>query len=376
MPRSANPRAGGRSRVSEPVRFARNAALLSGIAAAGVIAVGLLVGNVVVIGLGLVSLWLALAGVMLWARRERRRALTTKVVSEGLPGEEESNVTYDENGRLAKAAGTKYEYDADNNLTRIDGSSYTYDDDDELETGSGAEYTYNEVGERTKTEPASGPATSYGYNMAGELTAVSRPKEGETSAIEDSYTYDGEGLRASQTTGGSTTYFTWDVDEEVPVIINDGAYSYIYGPNGLPVEQISSGGEVLYIHHDQQGSTRMLTNSSGTVEGSFTYSPYGELSGSSGGKSTRLGYDGQYTDDDTGLIYMRARYYDPKTAQFLTVDPIVGITEAPYCYAGDNPLDETDPTGLRRIQTLSTLRRYPALYRYQRIRMRERPPRR
>jgi RHS repeat-associated protein len=56
-------------------------------------------------------------------------------------------------------------------------------------------------------------------------------------------------------------------------------------------------------------------------------------------------FDGQYTNTDTGLIYMRARVYDPSTAQFLTVDPAVGTTRAPYNYAGDNPLNEADPSG-------------------------------
>jgi RHS repeat-associated protein len=64
-----------------------------------------------------------------------------------------------------------------------------------------------------------------------------------------------------------------------------------------------------------------------------------------GTATTPLGYDGQYTSSDTGLIYMRARVYDPATAQFLSVDPLVGQTHAPYYYAGDNPLNEADPSG-------------------------------
>jgi RHS repeat-associated protein len=54
----------------------------------------------------------------------------------------------------------------------------------------------------------------------------------------------------------------------------------------------------------------------------------------------------QYTSTDTGLIYLRARVYDPATAQFLTSDPAVPLTRAPYNYAGDNPVNASDPTGL------------------------------
>jgi RHS repeat-associated protein len=55
---------------------------------------------------------------------------------------------------------------------------------------------------------------------------------------------------------------------------------------------------------------------------------------------------GQYTDPETGLIYLRARYYDPSTGQFLNRDPAVAITRQPYEYAADNPINRIDPTGL------------------------------
>lgn len=53
-----------------------------------------------------------------------------------------------------------------------------------------------------------------------------------------------------------------------------------------------------------------------------------------------------YTDPQTGLIYMRARWYDPSTAQFLTRDPPDALTQQPYSYTEDNPINGTDPTGL------------------------------
>lgn len=120
----------------------------------------------------------------------------------------------------------------------------------------------------------------------------------------------------------------------------------MYGPLGTTVEQINnSTGAVTYLHHDQQGSTRLLTGSTGTVTGKCSYSPYGTPT-CEDSATTPLGWDAQYTSPDTGLIYMRARVYDPATAQFLTVDPAVAVTEAPYNYAEDNPLNQQDRTGL------------------------------
>ena len=55
---------------------------------------------------------------------------------------------------------------------------------------------------------------------------------------------------------------------------------------------------------------------------------------------------GPGVDPNTGLIYMQARWMDPASAQFLSVDPAVAQTGQTYSYAGDNPTDNTDPTGL------------------------------
>jgi RHS repeat-associated protein len=267
----------------------------------------------------------------------------------------EPSYAYDANGRMTKGGfGSTFEYDAANNPTTIYVLyHYAYNAADELESRSllgkstVGTYSYNEVGERTQTTTTTGPTTTYGYDQAGNLVSVSRPKEGETTEINDTYAYNGDGLRASQTIGATTSYLTWDTAEQLPLILNDGTNSYIYGPGGLPVEQIaSSGGAILYLHHDQQGSTRLITGETGKDEGAYSYTPNGGVESHSGTATTPLGYDGQYTSADTGLIYMRAREYDPATAQFLSVDPKVEETNAVYEYAKDDPLDIGDPTGL------------------------------
>jgi RHS repeat-associated protein len=268
-----------------------------------------------------------------------------KTTSKDLPGAEVTENTYDENNRLTKSGTTEYKYDSANNPTKEGSSTNTYNEGDELEKGTGVTYSYDELGERTKTTPEKGGATTYGYDQAGNLISVERPEKESVPKIEDSYAYDGEGLRISQTISGTTSYLVWDMTEELPLLLSDGTNSYIYGPGGLPVEQVSSGGTVTYLHHDQAGSTRLLTGSTGTVTGKCTYGAYGTPT-CEGTTTTPLGYDGQYTSSDTGLIYMRARVYDPTTAQFLTVDPLVRFTRALYTYAQDNPLNRADLTGL------------------------------
>ncbi len=51
-------------------------------------------------------------------------------------------------------------------------------------------------------------------------------------------------------------------------------------------------------------------------------------------------------DPETGMLYLRARYYDPSTGQFLTRDPMDAVTRSAYGYSGNDPLNGSDPTGL------------------------------
>jgi RHS repeat-associated protein len=272
----------------------------------------------------------------------------TKTVSKGLPGAETTETGYDVNERLSKAISTVYEYDAANNLVKAGSTTNTFNADNQLTEATGVKYTYDEEGERTKTTPTTGAATTYGYDQAGDLTSVTRPKEGNTAEIKDTYAYNGDGLRVSQTISSTTTYDTLDHTTPTPMVLNDGTNSYIYGPGGMQIEQINAE-KPLFMHVDQQGSTRMLTSTTGTVQGTITYGAYGKLSGSTGTSTTPLGYTEQYTNADTGLLYLRARSYDPSTAQFMSADPLSDETHTPYGYANDDPINLYDPSGLFSI---------------------------
>jgi RHS repeat-associated protein len=88
-----------------------------------------------------------------------------------------------------------------------------------------------------------------------------------------------------------------------------------------------------------------MTSSTGVVAGTTTYDAYGNTLATTGTATTPLGYDGQYTNSDTGLIYLRAREYDPTTGQFMSVDPKVAETREAYGYAKDDPSAFGDPSG-------------------------------
>jgi RHS repeat-associated protein len=187
-------------------------------------------------------------------------------------------------------------------------------------------YGYNADGDRTSdTDSIIGTTAAYGYDQFDRLTSYTT---GSTSAT---YTYNGDGLRTSKTVNGTTTQETWDTAEGLPLLIQDGTTNEIDGPDGLPLEQISGNGTVSYYVHDQLGSTMALLGPGGRIASTYDYDAYGTLRASSiyPGIDTNLRYAGEYTDPERGLQYLQARYYDPSTAQFVTVDPLTAETGLP-----------------------------------------------
>lgn len=264
-----------------------------------------------------------------------------------LPGSQD---TYDSSGRLASDGLSSYTYDAAGNITQMSiQKPMVYNSGNELtsvgQSPVAATLGYNAEGDRTSQQgPGPTHATTFSFNQVNELTGVS---SGSTVAA---YSYNGLGLRTSKSvtrpSGTTSQRFVWSTGTPQSLLLSDGQASFVYGPDGLPVEEITSSGTVYYYHHDNLGSTTELTNRFGLVVAKYRYSPYGDVEVSSGAVRNPLLYAGQYQDAESGLIYMRSRYYDPDTGQFLTVDPLVSQTGQPYSYAGDNPANGTDPSGM------------------------------
>ena len=198
------------------------------------------------------------------------------------------------------------------------------------------EFAYNQRGDRIREEAVGGSARTLAYDQADRLIAV----DGNIT-----YAYNGDGLRTSKTVNGLATRFVWNQAEALPELLQAGSVDYVYGPEGRPLEQIE-GATVTYLQADQQGSIRLLTNAAGTAIGRYDYDAWGNVIKHTGSAASNLQYDGQYTDAETGYQYLRSRYYDPHTGQFLSPDPIYPITQSRFDFAANNPLDLGDPFGL------------------------------
>ena len=246
---------------------------------------------------------------------------------------------HDSLDRLSGVNTSRYGYDAADNLTAPPGATLAYDAAGQLtdltQGTSVTKYGYDTSGNRTARTAPNGAVTKYGYDQANRLTSF---------GASATYKYNGDGLRMGKTVSGKATAFAWDVAQGLPLLLTEDTTNYVYGPGGTVIAQVGSAG-ALYYHRDQLGSVRMLTDGAGAVKATYTYDAHGKPTGKTGTVANPFGYAGEYTDAESGMQYLRARYYDPATAQFLSRDPLVAQTGEPYSYASNTPLNMTDPTG-------------------------------
>jgi RHS repeat-associated protein len=198
-------------------------------------------------------------------------------------------------------------------------------------------------GLNTDGELGTGNTTSFNVPTQSNMSSVAT-SNGATTAT---YIYNGDGLTAGRTTGGATSQYTWATmgGSELPLIISDSTNDYVYGPSGTPVEQVAlSNSTPTYMTYTPSDSSWLTTNSAGDQTGFWRYDAYGTLA--HGTPTSPFGYSGQYTDAATGFVNDRARWYEPSNGGFTTRDPAFSQTDTAYTYAGDDPINSNDPTGL------------------------------
>ena len=231
-------------------------------------------------------------------------------------------------------------------------TTYTYNALNQLvaerSPGGSITYTYDANGNLVKQ---SGSKTvDYSYDKENHLLRATI-QQGNSVTIE-SYTYDYAGNRLSKTVNESSTmYYVNDTSGSLTQVVaeidQDGKETagYTRGDELLSMER---DGRIWYYIYDGHRNTRLLTNAAGTVTDRYAYDACGNLLKKEGDTENDFLYTGEQYNANTGLYYLRARYMDPSTGTFISMDSYPGSLYDPvslhkYLYA--NPVKYTDPTG-------------------------------
>ncbi len=234
----------------------------------------------------------------------------------------------------------------------------------QLDTNSGGSYL--------------GPQSVQSYTAKGQLFFSLSPTGSVGTYDYNWHWYDATGQRMltwrttgfnwapdSLPAGGVRTYYVYDGNDVALSIHRTGLGAFavrarylVGGVDNSVAGRFAgefTGPKNLALINDRQGTTLAAMRGDGTQEDNVTYfskDPFGGLIGATnqgGSMNTETGYAGASTPNASGgFIYLRNRWYDPKTGRFLTQDPI-GLAGGVnlYSYAGNNPVAYSDPFGLQ-----------------------------
>ena len=322
--------------------------------------------------------------------------VTGKVISRTLPNSIVTTYAYDGLGRLTQLK------DAKKN-TVINANQYSYNSASEIiqnidQSGTHA-YGYDVLSRLTSATYTGTSAESYAYDGVGNRTSSQRsamysyqPFNRLTGTSTAGYLYDNNGNMTTKTEGTSTTHFAWDFENRLTQVVTPtaGSVTYKYDALGRRIQSAPSTGvstnftydgddvaqdktstnviteylngpgidnkirqkgasskTTYYFTQDHLGSISALTSTNGGLVERQSYDAYGNSAGSA---NTRHGFTGRERDSVTGLMYYRARWYDPQLGRFISEDPIGlagGINQ--FAYVGNDPQNGKDPSGLYEI---------------------------
>ena len=240
--------------------------------------------------------------------------------------------TYDKNGNRASATinneTTNGYYTLDDQIVTYGNNSYQYNDDGYLQT---------------KTTPNG--TTTYQYGAFGELQKVVTP----TKTIE--YLHNANNQRVAKKVDGvivekylwanlTTLLAIYDKDDNL-------VQRFEYADSRMPIA-MTQNNQKYYLHYDQVGSLRAVSDTTGNIIKEVSYDTFGKLlRDSNEAFKVPFGFAGGLQDSDTGLVRFGYRDYDPYTGKWTAKDPIgfSGGDSNLYGYVLGDPVSFIDPTG-------------------------------
>ena len=263
------------------------------------------------------------------------------------------------------AGTTKYTYDVLGQLIQENNHIYTYDragNRTSVQTDDRREiYSYDRGRLRNRTverqqDPAGSQTYTYRYDAQGNTLSdgentylydcLNRITEVKTKAgdIQKNH-YDAEGLRSQMEENGKLVSFIY-ADREV-ITEEDEAGEHIRYIRGHELLASDSERARTYYHYacDEMGSITDITDCHGTVLNHYAYDAFGNRTVEEETVENRFGFAGEMMDAVTGQYYLRARFYNPVIARFLSEDTYYGDGLNLYAYCHNNPVGYVDPSG-------------------------------
>lgn len=212
-------------------------------------------------------------------------------------------------------------------------------------------YKYDLNGNLTQQQWDSG-TISYQYDMKNQLTQILQKKNGSNVQVE-TYQYDYKGNRIVKNTDGEEIRYVIDESQSLAQIEAEvktdekNCTVYTIGLERISMEKESG---LWYYTYDGHGDVCSLTDENGIITDTYGYEAYGTLLRRQGKTENSFLYTGEYLDEFSGLYYLRARYMNPGTGTFQSLDTYSGILDNPvtlhkYLYVQGNPVAYNDPTG-------------------------------
>ena len=218
---------------------------------------------------------------------------------------------------------------------------------DQMLTVDGQVYTYDAVGNLL----ADGKRT-YTWQMGSQLAKVAG------DGLEAAYTYDASGIRTSKTVNGVKTEYLTAGSRILAEKKNGTWQQYLYDGDGQLTAMTYKGKDYYFIRDNLRVITGLVDSEGKTVV-NYSYNSWGKLLGITGSMAESLGkdnpyrYKGYYYDEETGMYYLKSRYYDPEICRFISADSVTVMIDSPmsladknlYAYCDNDPVNKKDEEG-------------------------------
>ena len=250
--------------------------------------------------------------------------------------------TYDLGGNILK----KERFAYNDKTTPLETVTYTYGDAnwrDKLTAVNGSTICYDAIG-----NPLNDGTWTYTWQNGRQLQKMQK------AGVTVEFVYNADGLRVQKTVNGVATKYTLHGKNVVHMTSGTDELHFFYDAQNRPTVVVYNGTAYAYVK-SLQGDVVAILDENGNAVVSYGYDAWGAPLWCTGELAETLGkvqpfrYRGYVFDEETGLYYLRSRYYNPRWGRFVNADGAI-IQKNLFAYCSNGPIVGYDPSGFERVK--------------------------